>query len=91
MDARVVTEGPARSAARGRLPRLVRVGDDPVPSEHFSRAVYLWQNNFDPQLVIDERPAVVIQEWVGRRPIRRPRTTRSPPAGPFSSSAAVRR
>ena len=38
----------------------------PFLAEHFSRAVYLWQNNFDPAVVIDERPAVVIQEWVGR-------------------------
>ena len=38
----------------------------PFLSEHFSRAVYLWQNNFDLALVEAERPAVVIQQWVGR-------------------------
>jgi hypothetical protein len=66
MDPRVVTEGPAGA------PRAVVFRDSfgsamiPFLAEHFSRAVYLWQNNFDPQVVIDERPAVVIQEWVGR-------------------------
>ena len=66
MDPRVVTEGPAGA------PRAVVFRDSfgsamiPFLAEHFSRAVYLWQNNFDPAVVIDERPAVVIQEWVGR-------------------------
>jgi hypothetical protein len=39
----------------------------PFLSEHFSRAVYLWQNNVDPQVIEDERPDVVIHELVGRR------------------------
>jgi hypothetical protein len=66
MDARVVTEGPAEG------PRALIFRDSfasamiPFLSEHFSRAVYVWQNNFDPALVAGERPAVVIQEWVGR-------------------------
>jgi hypothetical protein len=66
MDPRVVTEGPAGA------PRALVFRDSfgsamiPFLAEHFSRAVYVWQNNFDPQMVIDERPAVVIQEWVGR-------------------------
>jgi hypothetical protein len=38
----------------------------PFLSEHFSRAVYLWQNDFDPDLVTQEHPDVVIQEIVGR-------------------------
>jgi hypothetical protein len=38
----------------------------PFLSEHFSRVVYVWQNNFDPDLVTAEQPAVVIQEWVAR-------------------------
>jgi alginate O-acetyltransferase complex protein AlgJ len=66
MDARVVTEGPAGA------PRALVFRDSfgsamiPFLSEHFSRAVYVWQNNFDTEIVLDERPAVVIQEWVGR-------------------------
>jgi hypothetical protein len=66
MDARVVTEGPAGA------PRAVVFRDSfgsamiPFLSEHFSRVVYVWQNNFDPALVTAERPAVVIQEWVAR-------------------------
>src|SRR6185503_13460476 len=38
----------------------------PFLSEHFSRAVYVWQNDFDANLVEQERPDVVIQEIVGR-------------------------
>ena len=66
MDARVVTEQP------GTRPRAVIFRDSfgsamiPYLSEHFSRAVYVWQNEFDPDLVLAERPQVVIQEWVGR-------------------------
>ena len=66
MDARVVTEQP------GTRPRAVIFRDSfgsamiPFLSEHFSRAVYVWQNEFDPALVLAERPQVVIQEWVGR-------------------------
>ena len=38
----------------------------PFLSEHFSRAVYLWQNDFDADAVLKEHPGVVIQEIVGR-------------------------
>jgi alginate O-acetyltransferase complex protein AlgJ len=38
----------------------------PFLSEHFSRAVYLWQNDFDANAVLVEHPDVVIQEIVGR-------------------------
>lgn len=54
------------------LPRAVIFRDSftsrlvPFLSEHFSRAVYLWQNDFDAQAVEDEHPDVVIQEIVGR-------------------------
>jgi hypothetical protein len=54
------------------LPRAVIVRDSfcsrlvPFLSEHFSRAVYVWQNDFDANLVGQERPDVVIQEIVGR-------------------------
>jgi hypothetical protein len=64
---RVVTEQDDR-----RLPRAVVFRDSfasaliPFLSEHFSRTVYLWQNNFDPVVVQQEHPDVVIQEWVGR-------------------------
>jgi alginate O-acetyltransferase complex protein AlgJ len=55
-----------------RLPRAVIFRDSftaglvPFLSEHFSRAVYLWQNDFDPDEVLVERPDIVIQEIVGR-------------------------
>jgi hypothetical protein len=68
MDARLVTEHPDRS-----LPRAVVFRDSfgsaliPFLSEHFSRALYLWQYNFEPDVVLAEHAAVVIQEWVGRR------------------------
>jgi alginate O-acetyltransferase complex protein AlgJ len=68
MDARVVTEHAERT-----LPRLVMFRDSfasaliPFLSEHFSRAVYLWQYNFDPAVVEAEHPDVVIEEWVGRK------------------------
>ena len=64
---RVVTEIPGSP-----LPRAVVFRDSfagalvPFLSEHFSRAVYLWQNDFDSHVVMDEHPDVVIQEIVGR-------------------------
>jgi hypothetical protein len=67
MHPRIVTE------AAGRGPRAVMFMDSfgaglvPFLSEDFSRVVYLWQTNLDLQVVQDERPQVVIQEWVGRR------------------------
>lgn len=67
-EARIITE------IRGSpLPRALVFRDSfgsaliPFLSEHFSRAVYLWQYDVDPQIVAAERPDVVIQEWVGRR------------------------
>jgi hypothetical protein len=54
------------------LPRAVIFRDSfasrlaPFLSEHFSRAVYLWQNDFDAEVVLEEHPDVVIQEIVGR-------------------------
>ena len=66
MVTRVVTEGPSSG------PRALIFRDSfgsamiPFLSEHFSRAVYLWQTNFDPGQVMAERPDVVIQQWVGR-------------------------
>ncbi len=63
----IITEIPGSS-----LPRAVIFRDSfssrlvPFLSEHFSRAVYLWQNDFDPDVVRREHPDVVIQEIVGR-------------------------
>jgi hypothetical protein len=54
------------------LPRAVIFRDSfvsrlvPFLSEHFSRAVYVWENDFDSDVVTRERPDVVIQEIVGR-------------------------
>jgi alginate O-acetyltransferase complex protein AlgJ len=64
---RLVTE-----VADTGLPRAVIFRDSfisrlvPFLSEHFSRAVYLWQKDFDASVVSDEHPDVVIQEIVGR-------------------------
>ena len=66
-SARIVTEVPGST-----LPRAVVFRDSfvsrlaPFLSEHFSRVVYVWQDNFDAGLVRQERPAVVVQEIVGR-------------------------
>jgi alginate O-acetyltransferase complex protein AlgJ len=55
-----------------RLPRAVIFRDSfssrlvPFLSEHFSRAVYVWQNDFDTKVILEERPNVVIQEIVSR-------------------------
>ena len=54
------------------LPRAVIFRDSfasalvPFLSEHFSRAVYLWQDDFVPSAVEREHADVVIQEIVGR-------------------------
>jgi hypothetical protein len=54
------------------LPRAVIFRDSftsrlvPFLSEHFSRAVYLWQNDFDAAVVTQDHTDVVIQEIVGR-------------------------
>lgn len=64
---RIVTEIPGST-----LPRAVVFRDSftsrlaPFLSEHFSRVVYLWQDNFDEEAVRKEKPDVVIQEIVGR-------------------------
>jgi hypothetical protein len=66
-EGRLVTEIPGSS-----LPRAVIFRDSftsrlvPFLSEHFSRAVYLWQNDFDATAVESEHPDVVLQEIVGR-------------------------
>jgi alginate O-acetyltransferase complex protein AlgJ len=67
-EARVVT-----TLADSSQPRAVVFRDSfgtaliPFLSEHFSRAVYLWQYNVDPDVIARERPQVVIQELAGRR------------------------
>jgi alginate O-acetyltransferase complex protein AlgJ len=66
-EGRLVTEIPGST-----LPRAVIFRDSftsplvPFLSEHFSRAVYLWQNDFDADAVRHEHADVVIQEIVGR-------------------------
>jgi alginate O-acetyltransferase complex protein AlgJ len=68
IEGRLVTEIPGAA-----LPRLLVFRDSfgsaliPFLSEHFSRAVYLWQNYLDFDVIAKERPDIVIQEWVGRR------------------------
>jgi alginate O-acetyltransferase complex protein AlgJ len=66
-EGRLVSEIPGSS-----LPRAVVFRDSfagrlmPYLSEHFSRAVYLWENDFDPTVVEREHPDVVVQEFVAR-------------------------
>jgi hypothetical protein len=66
-EGRVVTEIPG-----SHLPHAVVFRDSfmarmaPFLSEHFGRVVYLWQTNFEVDDVRMEKPAVVIQEIVGR-------------------------
>jgi alginate O-acetyltransferase complex protein AlgJ len=66
-EGRLVTEIPGSA-----LPRAVIFRDSfasalaPFLSEHFSRAVYLWQNDFDADAVLRESADVVIQEIAGR-------------------------
>jgi alginate O-acetyltransferase complex protein AlgJ len=61
-----VLDGPA-------LPRALIYRDSfgsalvPFLAEHFSRAVVLWEYDVMPVTVREEHPAVVIQEWAGRR------------------------
>lgn len=64
---RIVTEIPGSN-----LPRAVIIRDSftsrmaPFLAEHFSRTVFLWQNDFDADAIRRERADVVIQEIVGR-------------------------
>ncbi|MGE0444203.1 MAG: hypothetical protein AB7P99_03175 [Vicinamibacterales bacterium] len=54
------------------LPRAVIFRDSftsglvPFLSEHFSRALYLWEYDVNPAIIAAERPQVVIQQIVGR-------------------------
>src|SRR5262249_45298253 len=65
-EGRIVTEIPG-----SKLPRAIVFRDSftsllaPYLSEHFSRAVYLWQNNFDVNEVLKEHADVVIEDIVG--------------------------
>jgi hypothetical protein len=80
-EGRVVTEIPG-----SRLPRAVVFRDSfmariaPFLSEHFSRVVYLWQTNFEVDDVRAEKPAVVIQEIVGRHLLNVAPYSDAPPA-----------
>jgi hypothetical protein len=66
-EGRLVTEIPGST-----LPRAVIFRDSfasrlvPFLSEHFSRAVYLWQNDFDAEVVEQEHADIVIEQIVGR-------------------------
>jgi hypothetical protein len=66
-DGTVVTEARPGTGLRALMFRDSFAGRlIPFLSEHFSRILYQWQNNFDPDLVRQEHPDVVIQEMVGR-------------------------
>jgi alginate O-acetyltransferase complex protein AlgJ len=66
-EGRIVTEIPGST-----LPRAVVFRDSftsamaPFLSEHFSRVVYLWRNDFSAEEVERERPDAVLQEIVSR-------------------------
>jgi hypothetical protein len=62
-----------RETARPELPSavvfhdsFVPAGLEPLLSEHFRRVVYLWQNEFDVDTIVRERPDLVIEEKVER-------------------------
>jgi hypothetical protein len=67
LDQGLVTENKDRT-----LPRLLMFRDSftvkmtPFISEHFSTAVYQWNHNFDPNLVKEVKPDVVVHEVVER-------------------------
>jgi hypothetical protein len=67
-EGRLVTEIPGSD-----LPRLLVFRDSfvsplvPFLSEHFSRAVYLWQKDVVAEQIAEEKPDVVLYEMVGRR------------------------
>ena len=67
MHPRIVTEAPNGGPRAVVFMDSFGAGLVPFLSEDFSRVVYLWQTNLDPQVVLQEQPQVVIQEWVGRR------------------------
>ena len=67
MHARIVTEAPNHGPRAVVFMDSFGAGLVPFLSEDFSRVVYLWQSNVDPEVVLHERPDVVIHEWVGRR------------------------
>jgi hypothetical protein len=67
MHARIVTQAPHQGPRAVVFMDSFGAGLVPFLSEDFSRVVYLWQKNMDPEIVRQERPQVVIQEWVGRR------------------------
>ncbi len=68
IEPRLVTEHEDRTRPRAIVLRD-SFGSALVPflSDHFSRAVYLWQYNLEPRMVLEELPGVVVQEVVGRR------------------------
>ncbi len=88
----------ATEHVRRDLPRAVVFRDSfgsalvPFLSEHFSRALYLWEYDLDPRVIAEERPQVVIQEWAGRRLSNRMPydtfATAAPPAAAAASAAA---
>ena len=67
-QARLVTEHPDDS-----LPRMVIVRDSfatglvPFVAEHCRRCVFLWQKDVDRDVVLAERPDIVVHQIVGRR------------------------
>ena len=91
----------ATEHVRRDLPRAVVFRDSfgsalvPFLAEHFSRALFLWEYDVNPDIVLQEQPQVVIQEWAGRRfSTRMPYdafAARPTVAVPPSSSGAARR
>jgi hypothetical protein len=71
-------------------PRAAIVGDSfmvrmiPLLSEHFSRSVYV-SLVFDPDVILDERPDLVIEELVERR-LSQPLPENLPPIAGFKGS-----
>lgn len=70
----------AHGVANPKLPRAVMFRDSfgnaliPYLSEHFRRILYVWNRDVDPEVVVVEKPDIVIQQIVGRFLPRRPRS-----------------
>ena len=66
-EGRIVTEIPGSTLPRAVIFRASFTSAmAPFLSEHFSRAVYLWRNDFSVEEVRKEHPDVVLQEIVAR-------------------------
>jgi len=71
-DTRVIKDVIITECRHAEIPKVVILRDSfcymltPFLSQHFGRAVYLWEFGFNPQVIEQEHPDLVIQERVER-------------------------